>query len=395
MRDVSYVGTFRCDDERLNRIWDVGAYTVHLNMQDYLWDGIKRDRLVWMGDMGPEVAAISNVFGFNDVVPKSLDLARDITPLPGWMNGISAYSMWWVLIQHDWYMTNGNLKYLREQHTYLKGLLQLLISKIGPDGSEKLDGGRFLDWPTSGDPKAIHAGLQALMVMTLEAGRSLCDILGDTQTAKACGDGLKRLREAVPDMGDSKQAAALLSLAGMVDPKKADQEVIEKDGAHRFSTFYGYYMLQAQARAGDYKNALDNIRTYWGGMLKMGATTFWEDYNLDWMPGSAPIDELVPPGKKDIHGDFGAYCYLGFRHSLCHGWASGPTSWLTEHVLGIQVVDPGCKTIRVTPHLADLQWAEGTFPTPYGQVKVKVKKLPDGKTDLKIEAPKQVKIIKS
>jgi hypothetical protein len=364
-------------------------------MQDYLWDGIKRDRLVWMGDMGPEVATISNVFGFNDVVPKSLDLARDITPLPGWMNGISAYSMWWVLIQRDWYMTNGNLEYLREQHTYLKGLLQLLISRIRPDGSEQLDGGRFLDWPTSGDPKAIHAGLQALMVMTLQAGKSLCDILGDAQTAKACGEGIKRLKGAVPDMGDSKQAAALLSLAGMVDPKKADQEVIEKDGAHRFSTFYGYYMLQAQARAGDYKNALDNIRTYWGGMLKMGATTFWEDFNLDWMPGSAPIDELVPAGKKDIHGDFGAYCYLGFRHSLCHGWASGPTSWLTEHVLGIQVVDPGCKTIRVTPHLADLQWAEGTFPTPYGQVKVKVKKLPNGKTDVKIEAPKQVKIIKS
>jgi hypothetical protein len=233
------------------------------------------------------------------------------------------------------------------------------------------------------------------MVMTLQAGESLCDILGDTQTAKACREGKNRLTEAVPDMGDSKQAAALLSLAGMVDPKKADQEVIEKDGAHRFSTFYGYYMLQAQARAGDYKNALDNIRTYWGGMLKMGATTFWEDFNLDWMPGSAPIDELVPAGKKDIHGDFGAYCYLGFRHSLCHGWASGPTSWLTEHVLGIQVVDPGCKTIRVTPHLADLQWAEGTFPTPYGQVKVIVKKLPNGKTDLKIEAPKQVKIIKS
>lgn len=27
------------------RSWLTGAYTVHLNMQDYLWDGIKRDRL--------------------------------------------------------------------------------------------------------------------------------------------------------------------------------------------------------------------------------------------------------------------------------------------------------------------------------------------------------------
>lgn len=394
-RDIPYLGSFQCSDTLLNKIWMTGAYTVQLNMQDYLWDGIKRDRLVWMGDMGPEVATISNVFGFNDVVPKSLDLSRDITPLPGWMNGISAYSMWWVLIQRDWYMTHGNLPYLREQKDYLKGLLHLLISKIGPDGSEHLDGGRFLDWPTSEDPQAVHAGLQALMVMTLQAGASLCTVLGDAETAKACQDGVARLKQAVPKLHGSKQAAALLSLAGLVDAKKANQDFIEKDGAHRFSTFYGYYMLQAQAKAGDYQDALNNIRTYWGAMLQLGATTFWEDFNLDWVPGAAPIDELVPPGKKDIHGDYGAYCYLGFRHSLCHGWASGPTSWLTEHVLGIQVVEPGCRVIRVTPHLADLKWAEGTFPTPYGQVKVRVKKLPNGKVDVKIDAPRQVKIIRS
>ena len=67
----------------LNEIWRVGARTVHLNMQEYLWDGIKRDRLVWVGDMHPEVMTILSVFGYNEVVPKSLDLIRDITELPG------------------------------------------------------------------------------------------------------------------------------------------------------------------------------------------------------------------------------------------------------------------------------------------------------------------------
>ena len=54
-RDIPYKGSFRCSDERLNQIWQTGAYTVHLNLQEYLWDGIKRDRLVWIGDMHPEV----------------------------------------------------------------------------------------------------------------------------------------------------------------------------------------------------------------------------------------------------------------------------------------------------------------------------------------------------
>lgn len=43
---------------------------------------------------------------------------------------------------------------------------------------------------------------------------------------------------------------------------------------------------------------------------------------------------IVPEGKVDIHGAYGDYCYNGYRHSLCHGWSSGPCPWLTEHVLG-------------------------------------------------------------
>ena len=54
------------------------SYTVHLNMQEYLWDGIKRDRLVWVGDMHPEVMTIHTVFGENEVVRKSLDFAKTL-----------------------------------------------------------------------------------------------------------------------------------------------------------------------------------------------------------------------------------------------------------------------------------------------------------------------------
>ena len=56
MEDLPYLGEFECDDERLNEIWRVGAYTVNLNMQEYIWDGIKRDRLVCAGDINPEIS---------------------------------------------------------------------------------------------------------------------------------------------------------------------------------------------------------------------------------------------------------------------------------------------------------------------------------------------------
>lgn len=393
-RDLEYKGSFRCNDERLNRIWQTGAYTVHLNMQDYLWDGVKRDRLVWIGDMHPETMTIGAVFGDNDVVTRSLDLIRDETPLPKWMNGISSYSMWWVLIHHSWYRQHGDLAYLQQQKPYLVGLLNELIKNIGPDHQETLGGMRFLDWPSSENKKAVHAGLQSLMILTMEAGAELCGLLDDATMQEKCRLAATRLRKHVPDHGDSKQAAALMALANLADAATLNGEVMAVDGAKRMSTFYGYYVLQARAKAGDYQGCLDCIRHYWGAMLDLGATTFWEDFNLDWTANAARIDELVPPGKKDIHGDFGNYCYKGFRHSLCHGWASGPTAWLSEHVLGIQIVEPGCTAIRIDPHLADLEWAEGTFPTPMGILKVRHEKQPDGTVRSTIEAPPGVRIIK-
>lgn len=392
-RDIPYLGSFKSNDDRLNTIWNTGAYTVHLNMQEYLWDGIKRDRLVWVGDMHPEVMTINTVFGKNEVVARSLDQARDITPLPGWMNGISAYSMWWVLIHRDLYKNQGDLEYLRKQQKYLVALLDQLMAKT-KDNKEDLDGTRFLDWPSSENPKGIHAGLHAMMIMTLEAGAELCLILDEPAQATRSKTMATQMKMYVPDPNGSKQAAALMALAGLMPAEKANAEVIAVGDCERFSTFYGYYMLQAKAQAKDYTGALHCIRNYWGAMLDMGATTFWEDFDLTWTKNAAPIDELVPDGKDDIHGDFGAYCYKKLRHSLCHGWASGPTSWLSEHVLGVSIVEPGCKTIRIQPNLGDLQWVEGTYPTPLGVVKIRHEKQADGTVKSMIDAPKGVKVLR-
>lgn len=405
-RDIPYKGSFRCNDERLNKIWQTGAYTVHLNMQEYLWDGIKRDRLVWVGDLHPEVMTVNTVFGYNEVVPKSLDLIRDITPLPEWMNGISSYSIWWLLIHRDWYYYHGDLVYLKEQKPYMTALLRHLISKVDADGVEKLDGNRFLDWPSNANPMAINAGLQALMVQAMKAGNELCTVLGENALASECQAMMDKMVKAAPkvtkpllksgvapDAPGSKQAASLLALAGLMKPEEANRKYLSVNGAKGFSTFYGYYMLRAMAAAGDYRGAIDVIRQYWGAMIDLGATTFWEDFNMEWLPDASRIDELVPAGKKDIHGDYGAYCYKGFRHSLCHGWASGPTSWLSEYVLGVQVVEPGCRTVRIAPHLGDLEWVEGTFPTPYGVITIRHEIGADGQVKSRIDAPAEVKII--
>ena len=194
-------------------------------------------------------------------------------------------------------------------------------------------------------------------------------------------------------MHGNKQAAALLSLADMV-PTKDAAKIILKGGANDFATFYGYYMLEALAKDGKYREAMEIISDYWGAMLDLGATTFWENFTYQERINAVGIDELPDPTRFNIHADGGAHCYIGLRASLCHGWASGPTTWLTTHVLGIQVVEPGAKVVRVSPNLGELTFAEGTYPTPYGEIFVRHEKQADGTVKSEIKAPDEVKIIR-
>ena len=391
-RDLEYKGAFQCDDERLNQIWQTGAYTVHLCMQDMLWDGIKRDRLVWIGDMHPETMVINSVFGEVDIVPQSLDYVRDQTPLPRWMNGISSYSLWWILVHHAWFLYHGNRPYLEAQRAYLVRLLKQMSTQISPGGAEKMADFRFLDWPSSEDQAAVHAGLQALLVWAFDAGADLCRVLEVPQTVALCMEAKNRLLRYMPPPTPAKQANALLVLAGLADPQHINQTVLAADPLRGVSTFYGYYVLQARAKVGDYAGCLDVIRKYWGAMLDLGATTFWEDFNLDWIRNASGIDKMPSPRKKDIHADFGNYCYKGLRHSLCHGWAAGPTAWLTEHVLGVRPLAPGCRVLEIAPHLPGIKEVEGCFPTPKGIVTISHQCTRNGKIKTHISAPKGIRI---
>ena len=392
-RDIPYEGSFNCSDQRLNDIWMTGAYTVHLNMQEYIWDGIKRDRLIWLGDMHPETSTISYVFGEDESVYSSLDLAVKQYPLPNYFNGMSAYSMWYLIMQYDWYMHFGNIDFLRKHGDYIKGLVDLIDTKVDAEGNDELGGGRFLDWPSSPNEKGVHSGYRALIVWAMNDAAKLCRILGDEPQAKKAEAIVARLNKKIMPSNNLKQAEGLMAIAGLKSAEDAAKAILA-GGPKGFSTFYGYYMLQALAMDGKYAEALDIISKFWGGMLDLGATTFWEDFNLDWVDNVGRIDEFVPAGKKDIHGDFGAYCYPGFRHSFCHGWASGPTAWMSQHVLGIEPLEPGCRKVSVKPHLGNLEWAEGTYPTPMGNIYVKHVRQADGSVKSTIKAPKGVKVVK-
>lgn len=154
------------------------------------------------------------------------------------------------------------------------------------------------------------------------------------------------------------------------------ENVLLNDNVQKIMTPYmRYYELEALCEIGEKDYVLQEIKDYWGGMLDLGATTFWEEYN---------------PAKK------GAAHYemygRAFGKSLCHSWGASPIYLLGKYYLGVQPTQAGYDRYEVTPYLGSLQWMQGKVPTPKGEIelyvsKSKIKVLsPVGRGTLKIKS---------
>ena len=389
-REYEYKGGFSCNDETVNKIFDTAVYTCHLNMQNMVWDGIKRDRLVWIGDMMPETMTIRDIFGCVPLVEQSLEFVRDQTPLPGWMcGGFHSYSMWWIIILWDWYMASGSAEFLERNKAYATELLKNLCDLVSDDGSDKVTF-YFFDWPTYQTPAAV-SGVRTLLKMALDCGVTLSKYYGETELSEQCAKCRELLALKVDKDYGFKQVAAFLALSGSAGTENAGK-IITADGTKSFSTFLLYFMLHIAAESGRNEEALRLLKEYYGAMLSCGATSFWEDFDTEWVKDGDTVTELPRTGEHDIHGDCGAFCYKGFRHSLCHGWAAGAVPYITEHILGVKILEPGCRKLRIEPQLSGLEWARGKFPTPLGTVKIYHRLQADGSIISEIEAPEDIEI---
>ena len=371
----------------MNEIYSTARRTLLLCLQNgMIWDGIKRDRLVWIGDLHPETLGLLYSVGDVENIENCLDFAAAETLPTDWMNGLTAYSFWWIIVLYDYYRFTGKTEVLSKHADYLETLIKNTESLIGEDGSTKFPSD-FLDWPTSGSADAAE-GVAALAKIACDKASILLRI-ANKDASLAENAAAKLSRRKTPPL-TYKQAAAMRYLA-FDGGGKAVGELLTANGAKGLSTFMSYYILTAIKRAATAKNALGIMKEYYGGMLKKGATSFWEDFDVDWTDESGRIDELPQDGQKDIHGDYGKYCYTGFRHSLCHGWSCGPIQFLSETVLGVNVTAAGCKKITIAPALCGLKYASGKFPTPFGVMDIR-HDLTEAGIKTKIIAPKEIEI---
>lgn len=381
--DAPKKGYFHCSDERLNEIYDTAVRTAYLCCQNgYLYDGIKRDRLIWSGDLGIEIRTLLENYGDISNISDSLNFVRDNYPLSEWMNSIPSYSFWYLLNVAAYYRYTGDEAFVKNSLPMIEGIMKKAEGLLSSDGN--LDFGNdgmayFLDWPTKGT-KDAKAGTMAFVKLALEETVWLYQKLGWDASLP------QRLSSAIQETPMTQEALkgllAMQSLAFGDD----DSERLILNGGENMSTFMAYYVFKALAKKGHHKEAIDLLKDYYGSMLDVGATTFFEDFQMEWKK-DAPITSMPEGNKRYLHADNGRFCYVGYRMSLCHGWAAGAAPFLLEDIAGLEQIDE--KTVRFAPHFGDLKEVEASLMTKYGEVRVEEK---EGKVTL--SAPKGITILK-
>jgi alpha-L-rhamnosidase len=375
---VQYEGSFESSDPQLNRIWETGAYTVHLCMQDDIWDAPKRDRGRWMGDTDVSGRVSDAVFGDRFLLKDTLSRLVGDVPMDQHVNGIPGYSSFWLTVLEDYERHSGDRAYLEKLRPQILQLLQLMDEEFDAENQfiNRTHAWLFVDWAPglNGDTPETRVGTAMDYYRAYLSGADLLQQAGDSSDAEHFQQRAAALRKSVQatawsaadgDFGPRAQTDALAVLSGIADASQYGsiwKNVLSKVGEPTYrpdliTPYFGAYVLDAMAKMGRRAEALRWMRAYWGGMIDEGATTFWEAYDPSWP-------------KSDPHVDLQADGRAGYFVSLSHGWSAGPTYWLMEQILGIRPVAEGFSQTVIRPDLVDLKWARGQEPTPHGLLKV-------------------------
>lgn len=374
-------GRFRCSDEEINRIWDVGEYTLLLTTREVFIDGIKRDRWAWSGDARQSYLMDFYLSFDTDCVKRTSWLLRGKDPVTSHVNTIVDYSFFWFIGIYDYYLYSGDLAFVKSIYPRMKSLMDWILGRTDADGLVTGRSGDwvFVDWADGPMSKKGELSFeQVLFARSLEVTSLCASMAGDDEYADSAGRKAEYVRSKLADFWDEGRHALVHNIEGSVkssevtryanifavlfdylsqDRKDAvARDVLHNDGVMGITTPYmRFYELEALCLLGEQNDVLREIKTYWGGMLREGATTFWEKYR----PSDKGREHFSMYGKP-------------YRKSLCHAWGASPLYLLGRYFTGVYPTAPGYASFDVKPSLGGLEWLEGTVPVPNGEISVRM-----------------------
>lgn len=369
---------FRSSNDLLNKIWETSLYTFHLNTREFFFDGIKRDRWVWSGDSYQSF--LMNYYSFydHDVVKRTLIALRGKDPIVTHINTILDYSLYWFNAMYDYYLHTGDIDFVKMQYDNMIGLMDFCLDRRNEEGliEGKPEDWVFIDWADI-DNRGEVSTIQILLSRSLEAMSLVSEIVGDNERADTYKLLAKELKDKTIDIFWNEEKGGLVHhryqgerndkitkypnifalLYGYFNEKqqeKVKEQVMINPAIQAINTPYmRFFELAALCEVGEHQLVLKEILDYWGGMLELGATSFWEEYD--------------PTQNGNEH--YQMYD-MKYGKSLCHAWGASPLYLIGKYFLGVRPLRPGYEWFEIKPKLGGLEWLEGTVPIGEGAVDI-------------------------
>jgi hypothetical protein len=377
--DTERSGSFRCSDEELNHIWDVAAYTMDLTTREFFMDGIKRDRWTWSGDAIQSYLMNYYLRFDTECVKRTIRQLRGKDPVTAHVNTIMDYTFYWFKSIYDYYLYTADIAFVREMWPRMVTLMDYVEGRLNEDGMAEgqADDWIFVDWVDFPMHKRGTLCFEQILLMKAMETMAVCSKLLNIKTdyrvkSESLRNKIKQTfwsyeqkayYHAIEDGKINKQItkfsnmfAILYGLAYEEERHEIMQSVMLNPVIDPITTPYmRFYELETLCIDGLQEQVLHEMKAYWGGMLREGATSFWEKYN----PEEKGTQHLAMYGRP-------------YGKSLCHAWGASPIYLIGKYFLGVRPTKPGYEEYEVHPTLGGLKWMEGDVPTPFGKIHVKM-----------------------
>lgn len=369
-------GCFSCDNKLFERICAVAKYTFHLNCREGFLDGIKRDRWVWSGDAYQSARINRYLFADKEIEQRTLIGLVGREPVEQHINTIVDYSLLWFITLYEHYMTYGDKEFLRKIYPMAVKLMEFCEGRINADGFiEGVPGDwTFIDWSEIDKVGAVCAE-QMLLIKAYSVMAEFAEILklGESDYVEKS----RKLKKLVNEYYWNEEKGAFIDsyssgrknvtrhanifavMYDIADEKQKQsilENVLKNESVTKITTpYFEGYELDALAKLGELSAVERMVADYWGGMLDLGATTVWEEYNPD-------------QNGAEHYGMYGDK----YGKSLCHAWGAGPIYLFGRYYLGVYATSAGYDTFVVEPKLGGLKQIIGKVPVGDGTVSVEL-----------------------
>ena len=367
--DIPVRAQFSCNDALLNQIWSVAEHTFKLCSGVFFIDGIKRDKWIWSGDAYQSFFVNQYLMADPDINRRTLLALRGNDPMTTHINTILDYTLYWILgikIHEEAY---GDLEFVEQIYPKMCTLMEFCEGQLDEQGflTGREGDWIFIDWADLDKEGALCAEqmlfaecyhTMAVLSRKLGMGMERCEeyeVKYERLTKNINAFYWDNDKGAYIDSYVSGRRhvarhanifAILFDIADAKQKKQIVDNVLLNEQVPQITTpYFKFYEMDALCKMGRLEEVLARIREYWGGMLKRGAVTFWEEY-----------DPAVPEEEQyDMYGD-------QFGKSLCHAWSASPIYLLARYFIGLTVTDPEKGTYELHPHLEYFDSLDCVFP---------------------------------